>query len=332
MKHQVNLSRSHRLQRWARSLLGVAALVAASQAIGAPETPGSMLIERRDGYVNSGGVIIHYETIGRGPPLFILHGGPGSTHDYFLPWLLPLAKDRRLVFIDERGSGRSQQLADPKGYTLDAMADDVEAVRVALDLGPVDLLGHSFGGILAQAVAIRYPASVRRLILASTGSSAARINADFAQIKGSLDRRLRRRIETLEARGILGADGAQLPEYRRLADEAELPYSYFRRPPPWDSAGSPMGWDVLNEMWGSKSDFHIDGNLSGFDFTPALRKLTMSALVIYGDHDMVSDATAAESHQALANSQLIEVRRSAHNTFVDQTDLFIEAVARFLRD
>ena len=316
-------------RNWKRA--GVAGLVLALAACAQQVTAAPMAFERREGFVDAGGVLIYYASFGQGRPLVILHGGPGSSHDYFLPYLLPLARNHRLVFIDERGCGRSERLRSPEGYTLDAMVADVEAVRVALGLGQVDLMGHSFGGILAQAVAVRYPQSVRRLILASTGSSAARVNDDFKQVKDSLDKDLRARINALEARGIIGPDGAQLPEYRKLADEAEAPYNYSGRLPAWDSAGSPLGWEVLNQMWGSKSDFHIDGNLAGFDFTKDLRKLTMPALVIYGDHDLVSDATARESHEALRGSALFEMPRAAHMTFVDQNAAFIDAVSRFLK-
>jgi proline iminopeptidase len=308
----------------------IAALMLASLLAQADSARPASVIARDDGYIDTGDAMIYYVTIGKGPPLMLLHGGPGSTHDYFLPYLLPLAKDRQLVLIDERGSGRSQRLNDHKQYNLDAMAKDVEAVRVALGFGKVDVLGHSFGGILAQAVAINHPAGVRRLILASTGSSAQRINADFKQIKDALPKKLRSRIDELEAGGIIGPDGAQLPEYRKLADEAEAPYSYHVRFPAWDSGGSPMGWDVLAQMWGAKSDFHIDGNLAGFDFTPGLRKLRMPALVIYGDHDLVSAATARQSHEALAGSKLVEIPKSAHMTMVDQNAAFIDAIARFL--
>jgi proline iminopeptidase len=290
----------------------------------------SMLVERHDGYVNSGRVLIYFEIIGKGPPLMVLHGGPGSTHDYFLPYLLPLARHHRLVFIDERGSGRSQELSDPKGYTLDAMVGDVEAVRVALDLGQIDVLGHSFGGILAQAYAIAHPAALRKLILAGTGSTAAQIDADFVRIKNSLDKDLRQKIEALEQRGIFEKSGAQSAEYRKLADEAELPFNYHVRPPPWNAAAEPLGWDVLREMWVRKSDFHIDGNLRGFDFVPALRRLTVPTLIIYGDHDLVSPASAQQTHSALKYSQVVELAASGHMTFVDQPVLFMKAVETFL--
>jgi len=320
-----------RMTRAGSWLLAIA-LLAPGAALPAITSPETAVFPQSEGFVDTGSAIIYYKTIGRGRPLLLLHGGPGSTHDYFLPHVLPLARSRQLVFIDERGSGQSQRLDDHGQYNLEAMSADVEAVRVALGLGQVDLLGHSFGGILAQAVAVRYPDSIRRLVLASTGSSAARVNADFKTIKDSLDKDLRARIEALEARGIIGPDGAQLPEYRQLADQAEAPYSYFVRPPAWSESGESLGWDVLNQMWGAKSDFHIDGNLEGFDFTPELRKLKIPALVIYGDHDMVSDATAEESHRALSGSLLVEIPRSAHMTMVDQNTAFNDAVARFLAE
>src|SRR5215470_7730010 len=79
-----------------------------------------------EGFVDARGVLIYYKVLGRGAPLMILHGGPGAAHDYLLPHLLPLARTNRLIFIDERGSGRSQKLEDAKQYTVENMVEDVE--------------------------------------------------------------------------------------------------------------------------------------------------------------------------------------------------------------
>ncbi len=92
-----------------------------------------------EGFVDANGVLIYYKSLGTGDPLVIVHGGPGASHDYFLPHLLPLARHNRIVFIDERGSGKSQTLEDPKGYTVENMVEDVEAVRRALQLGKINL-------------------------------------------------------------------------------------------------------------------------------------------------------------------------------------------------
>src|SRR5437588_7847323 len=104
----------------------------------------------QQGFIDANGVMIYYTTLGHGAPLLVVHGGPGASHDYFLPYLLPLARHYRLVFIDERGSGQSEKLEEVSAYTVDNMVEDVEAVRRALTLGQISLLGHSYGRVLAQ--------------------------------------------------------------------------------------------------------------------------------------------------------------------------------------
>ncbi|HZK93258.1 MAG TPA: alpha/beta fold hydrolase [Prolixibacteraceae bacterium] len=101
----------------------------------------SSVYEIKEGYVDANGVLIYYKIFGKGQPLVIVHGGPGASHDYFLPYLVPLARKNQLIFIDERGSGRSQKIENVSDYTVENMADDVEAVRQALGLGKISLIG-----------------------------------------------------------------------------------------------------------------------------------------------------------------------------------------------
>ena len=153
--------------------------------------------------MDANGVMIYYKILGRGEPLMIVHGGPGASHDYFLPYLLPLAQHNKVIFIDERGSGRSQELEDPSGYTVENMVEDVEAVRQALGLGKISLLGHSYGGALAQAYAFKYQRNLTHLILGSTWSSTQRLNEIFVRMKQNMSPELRDRIDRLEAAGLL---------------------------------------------------------------------------------------------------------------------------------
>src|SRR5215471_3644323 len=136
-------------------LIAVLSLVAAAQT-GKPRARASAsaspnVYPMQEGFVDANGVLIYYKIIGRGAPLMVVHGGPGASHDYLLPGLLPLARSNKLVFIDERGSGHSEKLEDASQYTVENMVEDVEAVRRALNLGKMNLLGHSYGGVLAQA-------------------------------------------------------------------------------------------------------------------------------------------------------------------------------------
>src|ERR1700693_1176055 len=158
----------------------------------------------QEGYIDSGGVLIYYATIGRGAPIVIVHGGPGASHDYFLPFLLPLARQNRLIFIDERGSGRSQKLEDPAGYTVENMVEDVEAVRQGLVLGKITLLGHSYGGVLAEAYALKYQNNLTQLILGSTFPSTKQMNEVFVRMKEKMAPELRERINRMEREGLFG--------------------------------------------------------------------------------------------------------------------------------
>ena len=73
--------------------------------------------QTQEGFVDARGVLIYHRMLGQGSPLVVVHGGPGASYDYFLPYLLPLARRHRFTFIDKRGSGGSERLEDTSGYT-----------------------------------------------------------------------------------------------------------------------------------------------------------------------------------------------------------------------
>jgi len=290
------------------------------------------------GYVDANGVLIYYEAFGQGSPLVIVHGGPGASHDYFLPYLAPLARHHQLVFIDERGSGRSQKLDDPSGYTVEAMVEDVEAVRKELALGRIALLGHSYGGVLAQAYALKYQQNLSSLILCSTFFSTAKMNAVFQKQLAAMPAELRERIQKLEAAGLFG-HGKDYEKNRYTNDymiaawgEGYFPYLYQRHPDEnYDPADNgKMSWDLYRAMWGSHGEYIIDGNLKSVEYANRLPSLRVRTLVTAGDHDECDPALAKELSGLIHGSRLVIFPQSGHMTFVDQPDLFLRAVDGFL--
>ena len=183
-------------------------------------------------------MLIYYVEFGKGPPLVVLHGGPGADHTYFLPWLLPLARTHRLIFIDERGSGRSERLQDASQYTVEGDVEDIEAVRVALGLGKISLLGHSCGGVLAEAYALKYQQHLSHLILNSTFASTREMNAVLAREKAQMPADKLARLNELEAAGLFGKGaiwehGRYPAEYETLAwGDGYFPFLYGARPDP----------------------------------------------------------------------------------------------------
>jgi proline iminopeptidase len=291
------------------------------------------------GFIDARGALIYYELLGRGTPLVILHGGPGASHDYFLPYLLPLARQHRLVFIDERGSGKSEKLEDPSGYTVENMADDVEAVRQGLKLGKISLLGHSCGGVLAQAYALKYQRNLTHLVLCSTFHSTSKMNEVFRRMVAEMNPELRNRIESLEKAGLYGR--GKVYERNRYSNdymaaawgEAYFPYLYQRRPDPnYDPvANGIMSWDLYREMWGSSGEFLIDGNMKSVEYGDRLHSITVPTLITAGDHDECAPSLSREMHEKISGSKLVILPQSGHMTFVDQPGLFLKAVGEFLR-
>jgi proline iminopeptidase len=245
----------------------------------------------------------------------------------------------RLVFIDERGSGKSSKSEDPKQYTIANMVEDIETVRQALDLGKVSLLGHSFGGALVQAYAFKYQRNLSHLILGSTFPSTRELNEALAKMKSEINAKDLERLNALEAAGLFDKGqqwerGRYTDEYAKLAwGVGYFPYVYQNRPDPnYDPQGSntSTAWDVYREMWGSHGEYVVDGNLVEVEYLDKLSQIKVPTLIIVGDHDESDPKMSKEMHEKIAGSQLVILPKSGHMTFVDQPSKFLDAVRDFV--
>jgi len=306
-----------------------------------PDAPAPSNVYRmEEGFVDAHGTLIYYKIIGKGAPLMIVHGGPGASHDYLLPYLLPLARTSRLVFIDERGSGRSERLEDTSQYTVEKMVEDVEDVRKALGLGKVSLLGHSYGGVLAQAYAFKYQGNLTHLILGGTFYSTAEMNKVLAEEKRSMPPEALAKLEAFEKAGLFGKGkdwekGRYPDDYAKLAwGDGYFPYLYQKHPDPnYDPAAgnTTASWELYREMWGSNGEFVIDGNLKSVEYLDRLPSIHVPTLVICGDHDESNPRLSRTMNQEIAGSKLVVLPQAGHMAFVDQPNLYIRAVADFLK-
>ena len=115
---------------------------------------------------------LYYESEGKGSPVVLVAGGPGGSHASFHPWFSRLAAEHTVIYFDNIGRGRSDRLKNPKRYTVERDADDIEALRKALGYRKISVLGHSYGGMPALAYALKYPTHCARLVLSDTLDSA----------------------------------------------------------------------------------------------------------------------------------------------------------------
>jgi proline iminopeptidase len=316
---------------------------ALSQTAKAKATPSgvahSNVYAIQEGFVDANGVLIYYKIVGHGAPLMIVHGGPGASHDYFLPYLMTLARTNKIIFIDERGSGRSERLEDATKYTVENMVEDVEAVRQALNLGKISLMGHSYGGVLAQAYAFKYQKNLTHLILGSTFHSTSAMNAVLANEERQMPAEKRERLEALEKAGLFGngkpwEKGRYPTEYAELAwGDGYFPFLYQKHPDPnYDplSGNTTSSWDLYREMWGSHGEFVIDGNLKSVEYADRLSSIHVPTLVICGDHDESDPSLSKTMHEKIAGSKLVIIPQAGHLVFVDQPNLYLKTIDDFV--
>src|SRR6266404_3201661 len=129
--------------------------------------------------VDLNGVRLYTRRVGHGPPVVVLHGGPGAHHDYLLPQYDHLAEGgRALLYYDQRGGGRSPVPRDvPVGWREHVA--DLEALRGYWELDRLTVVGYSWGGLLALLYALEHPDRIARLALVSAAPVTAAWRDEF---------------------------------------------------------------------------------------------------------------------------------------------------------
>jgi pimeloyl-ACP methyl ester carboxylesterase len=123
----------------------------------------------RTGYAPVHDLQMYYEIHGTGHPLVLLHGAFMTIDTNWGDLLPALAERHRVIAVETQGHGRTADIDRPLSY--EQMAEDVAALLAHLDVRQADVLGYSLGGGIALQVAIRHPALVRKLIVASASFS-----------------------------------------------------------------------------------------------------------------------------------------------------------------
>ncbi|HEY5113526.1 MAG TPA: alpha/beta fold hydrolase [Coriobacteriia bacterium] len=269
-----------------------------------------------------GDVTLYYEVhgIASGIPLFVVNGGPGLDHSYLEVAAIwrELETRRQVIFYDQRGTGRSSRLAAGQSCGLADQLTDLHALRQHLGFEQVDLLGHSFGGLLAMAYSARYPQHVHKLIL--VGSVAPKLDDTvflFEQV--SPETTVRR--NALAFRADLGDEEAILADLREHFSMCF--YSPQKRDAFLSVADSFTYRDEVRKM--------LWTDAAQFDLGPELAKFQLPTLVITGRHDLnVAPVVAFKIHQAIAGSRFAVFEESGHLPFFEEPEMFLNAVDSFL--
>lgn len=249
--------------------------------------PGSTVAHPPGRHVAVGGTSLWIEEEGAGEPVLLLAGGPASSHVVFHPAFGSLAESHHVVYLDYRGRGRSAPVEDPRTITFAGDVADVAGLVRALGLGPVNLYGFSYGGMVAQALALDHPELVRRLVLANTLHSPEMWQRNHENINRELELQYPEvwdRILAFRAQGVPSTD----PRVQQLyAVHARL--CRFYDPENASRVQSEPGSKnaaLYPVFAGDDVEFFIGGEVARLpDFRPRLRELSMPVLILAGRYD-----------------------------------------------
>ncbi|MEV6522088.1 alpha/beta hydrolase [Longispora sp. NPDC051575] len=272
------------------------------------------------------GTVLAYHEKGDGPPLVCVPGGPARASEY-LGDLGGLSAHRRLVLLDNRGTGDSAVPADPATYRSDRLVDDVEALRAALGLETFDLLGHSASGAVALRYAARFPHRLRRLVLVAPGLAEVGLAATDDEQGAVIGSRAGEPWfpEALAAlRTWLGGEDSP------ALTLARSPFFYGR----WDErAAAHVASGERQRNPEAAELFSAEGAHTPAETVPALAKVEAPVLVLAGALDPSPVVRiAGEAADLFPNGRLVVLPGGGHFPWLDDEAAFVRAVEDFLAE
>jgi proline-specific peptidase len=260
-------------------------------------------------------------------PLLCLHGGPGASWDYFEPLESLVGTGRRIVFYDQLGGGNSDAPQDLSIFTIDLFLEEVDAVRGALGLDAVHILGHSWGGMLAMEYALKQPVGLTSLILADTGASMPQWMAEGRRLVAELPPEVQQTIQWYEANG--STDSAAYREACRAYSRRYLGSRIDPRPDYLKRMADKPGDDVYKLLWGP-SEWYLTGTLKDWDITCRLGEIRVPTLVLGGRYDEATPTITETIHRGIPFSEWVIFENSGHFPHIEETERYLEVLTRFL--
>ena len=266
--------------------------------------------------------------------ILLLHGGPGTTHEYFecLESFLP-KENIEFIYYDQLGSAYSDQPKDTALWDINRFVEEVEQVRKALGLNKDNfyLLGHSWGGWLAQQYALKYSDNIKGLIIADAMSSSPAY-ADYAEnvLSKQLDPAVLKEIKEMEAKG----DFAN-PHYMELL----MPnfYNKFICRLPMEEWPEPMmrSFNKLNQeiyvIMQGPSEFGVKGKLEKWDIGKELKTIKVPTLVIAAKFDTMNPEHLKWMSEQVQNGSYLLCANGSHMCMWDDQQTFMNGLIKFVK-
>lgn len=263
-------------------------------------------------------------------PLLLLHGGPGSTHNYFEVMDDLAERDgRMIVMYDQIGCGNSFITGHPEYFNAETWIEELMQLREALHLDQVHILGQSWGGMMALLYALDYqPQGVCSYVLSSTLSSARLWEREQHRRIGYMGEKDQKALAEALATGNYD-DPAYLEALDRFMTQHCNPM--MQTLPACLTREKKTGAEAYLVGWGP-NEFTPTGTLSGFEVTQRLHEIQTPCLITSGQRDLCSPLIAKTMFDRLPHAKWELFADSGHMPFVEEHDRYAEVLAGWLND
>ena len=268
------------------------------------------------------------ENTGNKKPLVLLHGGPGSTHNYFEVLDKIAEEGRAIIMYDQLGCGLSAIPSRPDLWKAETWIDELIELRKYLRLDEIHLLGQSWGGMQAIQYACRYkPSGIKSYILSSTLPSASLWEKEQRRRISYMPVEMQEAIAKAEATGDYSSN-----EYKEAEEEFMLRHCAGEVTP--DSPEcvrreKVSGRESYLTAWG-QNEFTPSGTLKNFEFTEAIGSIQEPCLIISGVKDLSTPLIAKTMYDRIPNSEWELFEFSRHMPFVEETEKYISVLTKWI--
>ena len=253
---------------------------------------------------------MYYETRGKGPRLLVISGTGGDLRRSPSIFEMPIAEHFEILAYDQRGLGQTSRPDIP--YTMVDYADDADALLDAIRWDRCLVMGISFGGMVAQEFALRYPLRVERLVLASTSSGGAGgASYPLHELSHlSVDEYARRILHLSDTRRDAGWQAANPAQFQLLLDQT--------------LAGMKVGADEPGRQTGARRQLEARALHDTYE---RLSNLNMPAFICGGRYDGIVKPSNLEAMQKQIPGARLELFEGGHLFFIQDPRAFSRIVA-----
>ena len=264
--------------------------------------------------VEVNGANLFYESIGSGAPVLVMHGGLGLSHDYLRPYFDQLSATNTVVYYDHFGNGRSEKPDDYAEMNFDRLTSDAAALTTELGYETFTLVGHSYGGFIAQEFAASYGDRLDGLVLVDT-------------------------VPAFDYQPTVSGPDVNMAAFGKLFTQPMVDNA------DWRATWNPVA-EIYFHQWDQEVGADLDARtkyeyrawnaagalIGSFNTLEKLPNVSTRALVIAGRHDGITPADAGAERIAglLPNATLKVFENSGHYPFIEEEAAFFEALKVWL--